>query len=191
MFKHMYQFTLRCSNHRHAPWYLGLISFIESSFFPIPPDIMLISMGLASPKTAWRNAFIASLFSVLGGIFGYIIGFFLFDLIHPWIASSSMYPAYLKATQWFNDYGVCAVIIAGFTPIPYKLFTIGAGAMQMPFLPFVMGSIIGRSMRFYLVCTLFYFYGERIEKHLVNMIDRLAWAFLLILGLAYCAYKFL
>ena len=81
MFQQLYLFSLRCSAHRHAQWYLGIIAFIESSFFPVPPDIMLISMGLANPKSAWRNAFIASLCSVLGGMFGYTIGFFLFDFI--------------------------------------------------------------------------------------------------------------
>lgn len=191
MFQQLYQYTLKCSSHRHAPWYLGLIAFIESSFFPIPPDVMLISMGLAKPKSAWRNAFIASLFSVLGGMFGYLIGFFLFDLIHPWLSHSSLYPSYLTAIKWFKDYGVWAVVVAGFTPIPYKLFTIGAGAAHMPFLGFVLGSIIGRSMRFYMVCTLFYFYGERLEKKLVKIIDTLAWGFLALAGIGYCVYKFL
>lgn len=191
MFQQLYQYTLKCSAHKHAPWYLGIIAFIESSFFPIPPDVMLISMGLAKPKSAWRNAFIASLFSVLGGMFGYLIGFFLFDLIHPWLSHSSLYPSYQTAIQWFKIYGVWAVIVAGFTPIPYKLFTIGAGAVHMPFFPFILGSIIGRSMRFYMVCTLFYFYGEKIEKKLLKIIDVLAWGSLLFAGVAYCVYKFL
>lgn len=191
MFQQLYQYTLKCSAHRHAPWYLGLIAFVESSFFPIPPDVMLISMGLARPKSAWRNAFIASLFSVLGGMFGYVIGFFLFDLIHPWLSHSSMYSSYQMAIQWFKQYGVWIVIVAGFTPIPYKLFTIGAGAVHMPFLPFILGSIIGRSMRFYMVCTLFYFYGEALEKKLVKVVDALAWGFLLLAGVGYCVYKFL
>lgn len=191
MFQQLYLFSLRCSAHRYAPWYLGIIAFIESSFFPIPPDIMLISMGLANPKSAWRNAFIASLFSVLGGIFGYMIGFFLFDLIHPWLSHSSLYPSYLIAIKWFKQYGVWAVLVAGFTPIPYKLFTIGAGAVSMPFFPFVISSVIGRSMRFYLVCTLFYFYGEKLEQKLIKMIDKLAWLMLALAGIGYCVYQFI
>ncbi len=190
MFQQLYQFTIKCSSHRHAPWYLGLISFIESSFFPIPPDVMLITMGLATPKAAWRYAFIASLFSVLGGMFGYCIGYFLFDLIQPWLVHSSWYEPYQVAIQWFSDYGVWAVIVAGFTPIPYKLFTIGAGAAHMTFIPFVFASMIGRSARFFMVSTLFYFYGKRIEKELVKFIDKLAWIALGILGIGYCVYKF-
>lgn len=191
MFQQLYQFTIRCSSHRHAPWYLGLISFIESSFFPIPPDVMLITMGLASPKSAWRFAFIASLFSVLGGMFGYCIGYFLFDLIQPWLVKSTWYQPYQTAMQWFSDYGVWAVIVAGFTPIPYKLFTIGAGAVHMSFIPFVLASMVGRSARFFMVSTLFYFYGERIEKELVKFVDKLAWIALIIAGIGYCAYKFI
>lgn len=191
MFQQLYQFTIKCSAHRRAPWYLGLISFIESSFFPIPPDVMLITMGLAKPKSAWRYALIASLFSVLGGMFGYCIGYFLFDLIQPWLVKSSWYQPYQTGMQWFADYGVWAVIVAGFTPIPYKIFTIGAGAVQMPFLPFVLASIVGRSARFFMVSTLFYFYGESIEKKLVKFIDKLAWIFLVIIGIGYCAYKFM
>jgi membrane protein YqaA with SNARE-associated domain len=191
MFQQMYQFTLKWSAHRHAPWYLGLVAFIESSFFPIPPDVMLISMGLAKPKSAWRFAFIAMLFSVLGGMFGYLIGFFLFDLIYPWLSHSSFNSAYLTVNQWFKNYGVWAVIVAGFTPIPYKIFTIGAGAAQMPFIPFVLGSIIGRGMRFYLVSTLFYFFGERLEKEIFKWIDYLAWGALALLAIGYGAYRVL
>lgn len=191
MFQQLYQFTLRCSAHRHAPWYLGIIAFIESSFFPIPPDVMLISMGLAKPKTAWRNACIATLFSVLGGILGYLIGFFLFDLIYPWLSHSSFYASYLTALNWFKVYGIWAIIIAGFTPIPYKIFTIGAGAVAMPFLAFLFGSILGRGLRFFLVSTLFYFYGESLQNKLIHIIDRLAWAGLLIAGCIYVAYYFL
>jgi len=190
MFQQLYQFTLRCSAHRHAPWYLGIIAFIESSFFPIPPDVMLISMGLAKPKLAWRNALIATLFSVLGGVFGYFIGFFLFDLIYPWLSHSSFYPSYQTALNWFKLYGIWAIIIAGFTPIPYKIFTIGAGAVAMPFWPFFGGSIVGRGLRFFLVSTLFYFYGERLEKKLIHLIDGLAWTGLIIAGCIYVAYYF-
>jgi uncharacterized membrane protein YdjX (TVP38/TMEM64 family) len=190
MFQKLYDFTIKCSAHHHAHWYLGAIAFIESSIFPIPPDVMLISMGLAKPKSAWRNAFIATLFSVLGGILGYFIGYFLFDLIYPWLSHSSLYPSYQTAIQWFNKYGVWAVIVAGFTPIPYKLFTIGAGAVHMPLIPFIIGSIIGRGLRFFLVSTLFYFFGEKIESKLVGMIDKLAWIFLILAGTIYGIYHF-
>ena len=191
MFQHMYQLTLRWSSHRLAPWYLGIIAFIESSFFPIPPDVMLISMGLAKPKSAWRNALIATACSVLGGMFGYLIGYFLFDLIYPWLSHSSFNEPYQTVTHWFKQYGVWAVIVAGFTPIPYKLFTIGAGAAQMPFIPFVLGSIVGRGMRFYLVSTLFYFFGERLEKEIFKWIDMIAWGLLALMAIGYGVYRVL
>lgn len=190
MFQQFYQFTLRCSAHRHAPWYLGMIAFIESSFFPIPPDVMLISMGLAKPHSAWRNAIIATLFSVLGGILGYLIGYFLFDLIHPWLSKSSLYPSYLMALDWFKKYGIWAIIVAGFTPIPYKLFTIGAGAVSMPFFPFVFGSVVGRGLRFFLVSTLFFFFGEKLNL-LMHRIDKLAWIALIFAGCLYATYYIL
>lgn len=191
IFQKMYQMTVRYSAHPNAPWFLGFIAFIESFIFPIPPDVMLISMGLAKPKSAWRNAFIASAASVLGGILGYLIGLFLFDLIKPWLLQSSFHAAYNTACFWFEHYGVWMVIVAGFTPIPYKIFTITAGAAHMAFIPFVLASIIGRSLRFFLVSTLFYFYGARLEKKLVHTIDALAITILVLIGIIYCASKYL
>lgn len=191
IFQKMYQMTLRYSTHPNAPWFLGFIAFIESFIFPIPPDVMLISMGLAKPNTAWRNAFIASAASVLGGILGYLIGLFLFDLIKPWLIQSSFNSSYETARLWFSQYGIWMIIVAGFTPIPYKIFTITAGATHMAFIPFVIASIIGRSMRFFLVSTLFYFYGARLEKKLVHIIDALAIGIIVLAGIIYCATQFL
>jgi membrane protein YqaA with SNARE-associated domain len=191
IFQKMYQMTLRYSGHPKAPWYLGFIAFIESFIFPIPPDVMLISMGLAKPESAWRNAFIASFASVVGGILGYLIGLFLFDLIEPWLIHSSFNAAYETACHWFKEYGVWMVIVAGFTPIPYKIFTITAGATHMVFLPFVIASIIGRSLRFFLVSTIFYFYGKRLEKKLVHLIDALSLGILALIGIIYLVSKFI
>lgn len=189
MFQQLYQYTLKCSGHKYAHWYLGLIAFIESSFFPIPPDVMLVSMGLAKPQKALHHAFIATLFSVLGGMFGYAIGYYVFDLIYPWLSHSSLFPAYQIAIRWFQQFGVVAVILAAFTPIPYKLFTIGAGATHMLFLPFIVGSIIGRGLRFFIVSSLLFFFGERIEKQLLGIIDKLAWIVLALAGIIYVIYR--
>lgn len=190
MFQQLYQYTLKCSAHKYAHWYLGLIAFVESSFFPIPPDVMLVSMGLAKPRKALYHALIATLFSVLGGMFGYAIGYYVFDLIHPWLSQSSLYPSYQTAISWFGKFGVIAVILAAFTPIPYKLFTIGAGATHMLFFPFIVGSIIGRGLRFFMVSTLLFIFGERIEKKLFGIIDKLAWIMLAIIGLIYVVFRF-
>lgn len=172
------------SRHPHAPWYLGGMSFIESSFFPVPPDVMLAPMCLATPRRAWFFALITTLTSVAGGILGYAIGYFILDSILPWLQDSRYWPAYQIAVEWFKDWGVWAVFIAGFSPIPYKVFTIAAGALAMPLLPFVIASAIGRGMRFFLVAGLMAWGGQRMEAALHRYVDRLGWATVLIVAIA-------
>lgn len=191
VFSYFYHKTINWSAHNHAPYYLAGVSFAESSFFPIPPDVMLVSMGLAKPHFSWRFAFIATLFSVIGGIFGYLIGYFAMSFLKPYILASSYKLSYLKIVDWFKDGGVGMVVLAGFSPFPYKLFTITAGAMQLSLLPFVIGSLIGRGGRFYLVSTLMYYAGERIEKKLRRYIDVLGFAFLAIFALVYVYFHWI
>lgn len=188
-FSSLYNKVITWSSHRHAPYYLAGISFIESSFFPIPPDIMLISMGLARPPRAWQYAFIATLFSVIGGVFGYMIGLYAMDLIEPYILASSYAAHFQQVQQWFDSYGVWVVIMAGFTPLPYKLFTVSAGALHMALLPFVLASIIGRSMRFFLVSGVLYFAGSKIEAGLRRFIDRIAYIIMAIIVIGFCLMK--
>lgn len=188
-FSFLYNKMIIWSGHRHAPYYLAGVSFVESSFFPIPPDIMLISMGLAKPTRSWHYAFIATLFSVIGGIFGYVIGLYGMDLIRPFILASSYAANFEKIQSWFELYGVWIVIMAGFTPLPYKLFTVSAGALQMAFLPFVMASIVGRSMRFFLVCGILYFAGAKIEQGLRRFVDIIGWAVIAIGIVGFCLMK--
>jgi membrane protein YqaA with SNARE-associated domain len=191
IFSFLYNKTIIWSAHRHAPYYLAGVSFIESSIFPIPPDVMLVSMGLASPKHSWRNALIATLFSVAGGMLGYLIGLYGMYLIQPYLEASSVAPRYHQVMQWFEQSGVWVVVVAAFTPFPYKIFTITAGAMHMAFLPFVIGSFIGRGLRFFLVCSLLYFVGEHIEAKLRRYIDYIGWLLLLIIGIVFCFYKWM
>lgn len=190
LFSYLYDKTIGWSGHRHAPYYLAGVSFAESSFFPIPPDVMLITMGLATPRRSWQYALIATLFSVIGGIMGYLIGMYGMHLLEPYIASSSYAPKFNQVKDWFEHSGVWVVIIAGFSPFPYKLFTIAAGAMQMALFPFIVGSIIGRGMRFFLVCAILYFAGETIQKHMRIYIDRIAWSILALGILVYILFKF-
>ncbi|WP_133131259.1 YqaA family protein [Legionella yabuuchiae] len=188
-FSYWYDKTIAWSAHRHAPYYLAAVSFAESSFFPIPPDVMLLSMGLAKPSSSWRYALIALVFSVLGGIFGYFIGYLGIELIEPLLKSSSYAASYDKVAGWFNYYGVWIVILAGFTPLPYKLFTITAGVMQMPFFPFILGSILGRGLRFFLVSAIMYCAGERIQARLRYYVDWIGWSTIIIFVIVYCFYR--
>ena len=176
LFSPLYARAMRWSRHRHAPWYLGAVSFTESSFFPIPPDVMLAPMSLANPARAWRFAWLTTLTSVAGGLFGYAIGYFAFDAIEPWLRESKYWDNYQLAVAWFGEWGFWAVFIAGFSPIPYKVFTIAAGALSMVLLPFTLASLIGRGGRFFMVAGLMKWGGARMETALHRYVDRLGWA---------------
>lgn len=192
LFAPLYARAMQWARHRHAPWYLGGLSFAESSFFPIPPDVMLAPMALARPDKAWHYAWITTLASVAGGLFGYFIGLMAFGAIEPWLQTSRYWGAYELATAWFGQWGVVAVLIAGFSPIPYKVFTIAAGALSMAFLPFALASLVGRGARFFLVAGLMRWGGPRMEAQLHQHIDRLGWASvaLVVIGtLAYMALR--
>ncbi len=175
LFSRLMERVLRWSEHPHATWYLGGLSFAESSFFPVPPDVMLIPMALRRPQCAWTFATIATLASVVGGVFGYFIGLFAIELVEPLIHQAGYGEKYLAVRNWFETWGVWVVFLAGFSPIPYKLFTITAGALAMSFLPFVLASLIGRGARFYLVAWLMKTGGARMEAVIHRYIDRLGW----------------
>ncbi len=176
LFSPLYARAMQWARHRHAPAYLGTMSFAESSFFPVPPDVMLAPMCLARPERAWRFALLTTLASVAGGLAGYAIGYFAFESLAPWLQTTKYWASYQNAVQWFSDYGFWAVFIAGFSPIPYKVFTIAAGALSMALLPFTLASLVGRGARFYLVAGLMKWGGERMEAALHRYVDRLGWA---------------
>ena len=180
IFGPMYERVMRWSRHRHAEWYLGAMSFAESSFFPIPVDVMLAPMCLAKREKSWRFALNATVFSVLGGVAGYGIGYLTFDAIEPWLADSRYWGAYETARLWFDRYGVWAIFVAGFSPIPYKVFTIAAGVAALTFPGFFVASVIGRGARFFLVAGLVRLAGEKFESQLQTHIERLGWAVVVI-----------
>lgn len=190
IFSSLYDKAMTWSRHPRAPWFLGGMSFAESSFFPIPPDVMLAPMSLAQPKRALFFATVTTLASVLGGILGYLIGSFAFDAIEPWLLESSYHDKYLLARSWFDEWGWLAIFIAGFSPIPYKVFTITAGAISMAFLPFVLASFVGRGTRFYLVALLMAWGGEKMESKLRQWVDWLGWLTLLLVLIIVAVYKF-
>ncbi|CAG0963300.1 hypothetical protein MTYP_00849 [Methylophilaceae bacterium] len=184
VFSALYERAMAWSRHRHAPWYLGSLSFAESSFFPIPPDVMLAPMCMTNPARAWWFALLTTAASVAGGIFGYVIGLFAFDMIQPLIAGGRYWDAYQQAVQWFGHWGFWAILIAGFSPIPYKVFTIAAGVLAMSLFPFVLASIIGRGARFFLVAALMSWGGVRMESMLKRYVDRIGWATVVLLAVA-------
>ncbi len=188
LFGPLYDWTLRCAAHRRAPWFLAGLSFAESSFFPIPPDVMLAPMVLARPRTAWRLAFITTLFSVLGGLAGYFIGVFALELVEPLIIEAGYRGAYDQAQAWFLAWGFWVVFLAGFSPIPYKIFTITAGAMVVPLLPFAVASLIGRGARFAMVAGLVAWGGPRFEPWLRRYIDWIGWGVVLLCAVAAVGY---
>ena len=179
IFGPIYERVMVWSRHRHAEWYLGAMSFAESSFFPIPVDVMLAPMCLAKPENSWRFALNATVLSVLGGAAGYAIGLLSFGAIEPWLADSHYWAAYETARTWFDRYGIWAVFIAGFTPIPYKVFTIAAGVAALSFPGFLVASLVGRGARFFLVAGLVKYAGVKLESTLVQHIERIGWGVLI------------
>ena len=175
IFGALYERVMRWSRHRHAEWYLGAMSFAESSFFPIPVDVMLAPMCMATPERWWRYALNASLLSVAGGIAGYGIGYVAFESIEPWLRDSHYWDSYQLARDWFDRYGFWTVFVAGFSPIPYKVFTIAAGVAVLNFPAFVLASVIGRGARFFLVAAVVRFAGVRYEEQILRNIERIGW----------------
>lgn len=180
IFGGLYDRVLTWSVHPHARWYLGGLSFAESSFFPVPPDVMLAPMCLARPGRALSLAGLTTAASVFGGMAGYAIGYFALEAVEPMLKDLNYWDSYLRAKGWFADWGVLAVLIAGFSPIPYKVFTISAGAAAMTFPGFVLASLFGRGARFFLVAGLIALGGDRFADGLRRRIDALGWLFVLV-----------
>ena len=185
IFSALYGRVMVWAAHRHAPRYLAGLSFAESSFFPVPPDVMLAPMALARPERAWCYAGITTAASVLGGVLGYLIGYFALEWVEPVIRQAGYWDGYLRAKAWFDAWGVWAVFLAGFSPIPYKVFTIAAGVLAMSFPPFLLASLVGRGGRFYLVSGLMRWGGARMERALREYVDRIGLALVVLAVVAY------
>lgn len=191
LFKKMYDSVLSWSAHKHAPAYLAGVSFVESSVFPIPPDVMLIPMILSKPLKAWEYAAITIIASILGGIFGYILGFYAFEWVgQPIIQIFGYEKAYATVVQWFDIYGFWVVLLAGFTPVPYKIFTLAAGASQMAVIPFTIASIIGRTIRFLMVVWLVKAFGKTVESVVLKYIEYIGWGLIALMVVGYALYKY-
>ena len=175
LFGPIYDRCLRWAAHPHAERYMAGMSAAESIFFPVPPDVMLAPMTLAHPGRWFRLAAICTIASVLGGLLGYLLGAYALEAVWPWIEASGKAPVFEQIQQYFVEYGFWIVFLAGFTPIPYKVFTVASGAAGIGLLPFVLGSAVGRGGRFFLVTGLIAWGGPRMEKHLRQYVEAIGW----------------
>ncbi|CDB54292.1 MAG: YqaA family protein [Alphaproteobacteria bacterium] len=180
--KATYDYMLNLASRRNAMYFLFAVAFIESSFFPIPPDVMLIPMVLAAPTKAWRIAGIATIASVLGGAFGYAIGVFFFDLIaRPILTFYGYMHQFDVFKDYYHEWGAWIVFGAGITPFPYKVITIASGVVHLDFAVFMLASVVARGMRFYLVAWLLKKYGEPMKDYIEKNLGMLSVLFLLLL----------
>lgn len=192
MLRSLYVRVMVLASSRNAAWWLAAIAFAESSFFPIPPDALLVPMALAKPRSAWKYAAICTAASVCGGALGYLIGFAVFDQVaQPLLRLYGYGASYAAFQAKFQEYGLWIILIKGLTPIPYKIVTIAAGAARFDFLSFMLASALTRGLRFFLVATLLHFFGDSvrvfIERRLTLVTSALAVG---ILG-GFLAIKFL
>ncbi|MBP7546325.1 MAG: DedA family protein [Corallincola sp.] len=186
LFGPLYDWVMTKVRHRHAPAYLYSMSFAESVVFPVPPDVMLAPMSLAKPDKAWQYALWTSIASTLGGLAGYLLGYWLFDVaVLPMIEHFGYQQKFAIIKLWFEQYDFWIVFLAGFSPIPYKLFTVTGGMMHMALLPFMLASVISRSARFFLVAGLMKWGGAKMEAKLRHYVEWLGWGTVLLALIAY------
>lgn len=192
MMRRLYDWMMRSAADRRAPHALFWVSFIESSIFPIPPDVMLIPMVLAQRAKAWFYAGLATVASVLGGIAGYAIGYFLLDYIgKPVLGLYGLLGKWDQLAAWFQEWGVWVLLIKGPTPFPFKVLTIFAGAAHMNLAAFIGASIVSRALRFFLVAGLLYWFGEPIRAFIERRLNLLATLFVVILVASFVSIKYL
>ena len=192
MLRDLYDWTLSLARTRHALLALAFVSFIESSFFPIPPDILMIPMILARPDQAFRIATVCTIASVLGGLAGYGIGAFLFEeAARPILLLYGKMDQFNEMAQRFNEYGAWAVLFAGITPFPYKVITIFAGATQLDMTVFMVSSLVARGARFFLIAALLWRYGAPMKLFIERRLGLLATLTLVFLFLGFYAARFL
>lgn len=190
--RRLYDWTLSWAERPGGVWALFLIALIESSVFPIPPDVLLLALCVGATHKSFRFALVCSVGSIIGGVLGYAIGLWGYEWIgEPIVRFYHGQEVMAKIKGWYDVYGFWGTLIAAITPIPFKIFTIASGAFQFPFLEFLLASILGRSFRFFLVATLLWKFGPPIKLWVERYFDWCAWAFLILLLAGFAAIKFL
>ena len=190
--RRLYDWVMRLAQHRYAIPFMGVVSFAESSFFPIPPDVMLVPMVLANRAKAFRIALVCTVCSVLGGLLGYAIGYYFFETIGDWVVKTYGLQSGLATFRaGFEQYGIWIILIKGLTPIPYKLVTIASGAAHFDLFTFVWASILTRGVRFFLVATLLWKFGEPIRAFIEKRLTLVTWLFLIALVGGFVVFRYL
>lgn len=190
VWRNLYDWVLQLSSHPKATWWLGGLSVAEASFFPIPVDVMLAPMVMAQRQRAFYLAMLTTVCSVVGGLIGYVIGYFMLDAVTPLLHKVGYWEGYLTVQNWFAEWGFWAVLVAGFSPIPFKLFTIAAGASAMLLAPFTLAALISRGARYLLVAYIVRWAGPTFEKNMLRHIDTIGWAMLALIVLGVLVYQF-
>ena len=192
MLRRLYDWVLRLASSPSAIPATGVIAFAESSFFPIPPDVMLVPMVLANRRKAFTIATVCTIGSVLGGLLGYAIGFYFFETIGAWVVKYyGLQSGLEKFRQGFDQYGIWIILIKGLTPIPYKLVTIASGAAHFDLFTFVWASIVTRGIRFFAVSALLWKFGEPIRAFIEKRLTLVTWLFLIALVGGFVAFRYL
>lgn len=192
MMRRLYDFCMKWISSRYGVWALFLIAFVESSFFPVPPDVFLIAMCVAVPHLSYRYGAICSIGSVLGGALGYGLGFWFMDSLGMTVINwYGMAEKYQVVQNYFREYDVWIVGTAGFTPIPYKLFTITAGFVKSNFITFMLVSLVARSARFFLVAWLIRRFGARIKYFIDRYFNLLTILFVVLLAAGFFTVKYM
>ena len=193
LFRKLYDWTLEKSKDPKAPWFLAIISFVESSFFPIPPDIILIPMVIAKRAKAWFFAFICTISSVLGGVAGYLIGYFFYLTIGEFIIELYSYQSEYSDFQskYEGEIWLWFVFFAGLTPFPFKIITIASGALKINMISFIAIALVSRGLRFYLVATLLKFFGNYIKEYIDKYFNILTFVFFILLIGGFIFFKYI
>lgn len=190
--KKLYDWTVQWAKTAQASYALFAIAFIESSFFPVPPDVLLIAMTVAKPHAWWRNALICTAGSVLGALFGYFIGWGLYETVGRWIVTTYHFEGHMATVgKMYADNAFWAIFTAAFTPIPYKVFTLAAGIFKIGLPVLICASIVGRAGRFFLVAGLLRLFGEKIDRFIQKYFDILSILFVILLVGSYFLVKYL
>jgi|ERR1711991_42355 len=182
LLRSLYNWTLKKAEHKYSSWILSIVSFSESSFFPIPPDVLLIPMIIAKRTKAWTYALICTLSSVIGGVAGYAIGFFLFNSIGILIVEFyHLSNSFNTFENYYKEYGILIVLGAGFTPFPFKFITIASGVFSLNIFLFILTAFVARGLRFYLLACLLFIFGEKIKILIDKYFNILAVLFFILL----------